>query len=109
MKYLKKNTLNLNKITFAPTNKIAKYHDEMKDLVKNLFGYDIDGIFVSNKSSLYDFLGVSEDVKTIKGIVKKVNKLYGINISSVKDKPIVDVIEFMLKNNRFCFQIRFLR
>ncbi|MBI2654160.1 hypothetical protein HYX02_05100 [Candidatus Woesearchaeota archaeon] len=103
MAHQTKNTLNMNKIIFAPTNKVEKYHDEMKDLVKNLFGHDIDGIFVSNKSSLYDFLGVADDVKTIKGIVKKVNKLYGLNISSVKDKPLVDVIKFMLKNNHFCF------
>ena len=103
MKYLTKNKLNLKKITFAPTNKIAKYHDEMKDFVQNLFGYDIDGIFVSNKSSLYDFLGVADDVKTIKDILRKVNKLYGINVSSVKSKPIVDIIEFMLKDDNFCF------
>ncbi|MBI2660493.1 hypothetical protein HYX07_04995 [Candidatus Woesearchaeota archaeon] len=104
MKYLTKNTLKVKKIKFAPTTKVAKYHNEMQDFVRNLFGYDIDTIFVSNESSLYDFLGVADDVKTITDILKKVNKLYRINISSVKNKPIVDIIEFMMKNNCFCFK-----
>lgn len=87
----------IDKIVFAPTDKIYKHHDQMKDLIEKLFGFDIDGIFVSNKSSLHDFLGVMDDVKTIKDVVKKVQNIYGIDITSVEDKPIINIVEFMQK------------
>lgn len=92
------------KIKYEKTDKVAKYHDEMKDLISFVFGYDIDGIFVSNGSSLYDFLGVMDDVKTIEAVVKKIMKKYNIDIKSIQDEPIVDIIDFMLKNKSSCFR-----
>ena|SRR3989344_5612505 len=87
----------ISKIVFTPTDKIYKKHNQVKDLVEKLFGFDIDGIFVSNKSSLHDFLGVRDDVETIKDVVKKVRNIYGIDITPVKEDPIVDIVEFMQK------------
>ena len=87
----------IGKIVFTPTDKIYKNHDQVKDLVEKLFGFDIDGIFVSNKSSLHDFLGVMDDVKTIKDVVKKVRNIYGIDITPVEGEPITDIVEFMQK------------
>ena len=69
-----------------------------------VFGYDIDGIFVSDGSSLHDFLGVMDDVKTIEAVVKKINKRYGVDVKEVQDEPIVDVIAFMLKKDSSCFK-----
>ena len=92
------------KLKFAPKDKVAKYHDEMKEFVGFVFGYDIDGIFVSDGSSLHDFLGVMDDVKTIEAVVKKINKRYGVDVKEVQDEPIVDVIAFMLKKDSSCFK-----
>ena len=92
------------KIKFAPVDKISKVHDKMKDLVGFVFGFDIDGIFVSNGSSFYDFLGPNGDVKAIKDVVIKIKNHYGIDVTEVQDKPIVDIIEFMLKKDKSCFK-----
>lgn len=100
-----KNKLKLKKILFAPRKSVHKYHDEMKELIESLFGYDIDAIFVSDKSSLYDFLSVNNDVKTIKNIIKKVHRLYGMDITPVKGSAIVDVVVYMLKKDKACFEI----
>ena len=101
-----RNKLKIKKIVFAPAKKVQKYYDEMKELVERLFGHDIDEMFISDKSALYDFLGVNKDVETIKDIIKKINKLYDIDITPVKNFPIVNIIEYMLKRDKYCFGIK---
>lgn len=91
------------KLEFAPTDKVIKYYDEMKDLVSFVFGNDIDEIFVSNCSSFYHFLGVMDDVKTIPEVVIKIKKCYCVDVTEVQDEPLVDVIAFMLQKDNFCF------
>ena len=80
---------------FAPQKKVKKFHDEVRDFVGNIFGYDIDGIFISDVSLLEDFIGVLEDVNTMDAILEKINKLYKLDVSSIKDTPIVDIVAYM--------------
>ncbi len=96
--------LKINRIRFASTSKIKRFHYEMNSLIVNLFGYDIDNIFISNESSLHDFLYTLEDVKTINNIVKKVKKIYNLDINTVKNKSIITIIKFMLKKDPSCFK-----
>lgn len=82
-------------ICFASQKKLKKIYPEVIGFIKNIFG--VSPVFISNKSSLYDFLGTNEDVETIEDVIDKVIKTYGIEINFIKEKPIVDIVNYIVK------------
>lgn len=83
------------KIYFARQDKISKVYDEALVFIYDIF--NIKGAFLSDESSLSDFLGFKNRDKEIEGVVKKIKVLYGVDISQIKEKPLVDIINFILK------------
>lgn len=82
-------------IYFAAQEKVDKIYLEVTGFIKNIFG--ISPVFVSDESSLYDFLGTQDNVKTIEDVVDKVMKVYGIDINNLSNRPIVYVVNHIIK------------
>ena len=83
------------KIYFARQDKISKIYDEALVFIYNVF--NIRGAFLSDESSLSDFLGFKNRSKEMEKIVKKIKVLYGVDTSPLKEKPLVDMVSFILK------------
>ena len=54
--------------------------------------FSCEGIFVSDDSKLEDFVGSSDELKNIYDIFNLAKDFYGIDISSMKGKCIVDIL-----------------
>jgi len=78
-------------IYFASDKNISKVYEECTDFVKRVF--DIDAAFMSDESSLRDFVSSKDELKDV---VEKVDKIYGVNIDSISDKPLFEVVRFVL-------------
>ena len=83
------------KIYFASQKNISEIYADCKDFIKRVFGIDV--IFLSDESSLNDF---TNSKKINKDIINKVRKIYNVNISSVKKKPIFEIVKFILDNKK---------
>ena len=89
--------MGITNFTIGSTNKIKKLHSEMKHFVGVIFGYDIDGILVTDFSKLGDFENSSDDVSNMSLILSKIKNIYNIDVSEMKDKSIVDIVAWMKK------------
>lgn len=86
------------KIYFAPVGKISKFYDESIDFINKIFGIKPEDIvFLSNESSLYEFLGNKNYDKSMQNVIKKVKKIYGVDISHIKNKRIINIIRLIEK------------
>ncbi len=85
--------------TFASQNKVNELYVETKEFVEEILGYDINGIFLSDKSSLYDFAKSPNDNegRTIADILRKVKETYSVDITPVKNKSIVEIVAYVKK------------
>ena len=87
----------------ASQNRVLKLRSEMEKFIVNMFGMDLEWVFVSDESSLWNFIEARKDLKTVKDMVKKAKKQYKIDISPVKDKPLIDIIEYVKQQNPAAF------
>jgi hypothetical protein len=77
-------------IQFASSQKIDNNKDITDDFIEKILGFSTeDPVFISDESSLYDF---SED-GNLQTYSKKIQKIYGIDISNIKDGKISKIIE----------------
>ncbi len=81
------------KIYFARQNNISKVHSQSINFIKEVFGIEV--AFLSDESSLRDFLRARKNLNTIDDVVKRVKKIYKIDISPAKDKPLFMIVKFI--------------
>jgi len=91
-------------LEWAPTDKLKKIEKEAYSFVDTIFDNTRASI-ITDKSTLFDFLNSGKDVKTIGVIIKKVKRIYKIDMSSVKDKPIVEIVDYLIKKKPNIFKI----
>ena len=80
------------KIYFASQENICEIYEEALDFIKKIFS--TDAIFLSDESSLRDFTD-PKDI-SIEKVVKKVKRIYGVDVSSIKDKPLFKIVSFIM-------------
>lgn len=82
-------------IEFAPQVAIGQYEELINDLLRRVFG--IEGAWVSDESSLYDFDFVLESDKEIEHktdeALARIEKLYGIDVSNIENLNMVKICE----------------
>ena len=85
---------NFKEFHMVSQDKVNSLYNEMKEFVEEILGYDIDGIIITDLSSLGDFIG---SVGSLESMTKKIDELYKIDITPIKDKPLVEIVESLKK------------
>jgi hypothetical protein len=75
------------KLTFASSDELRKYWNTAREFMGEIVGYDIDGIFVSDESSLWDFLEGEDLSKYHAHTLEK----YGVDISDIESGNLVEI------------------
>ena len=81
-------------IYLASQKEVSTIYSEVASFINNIFG--VSPVFISDESSLYDFVGTDYDVETIENVIDKVIKVYGIDISLIKENPIADIVKYII-------------
>ncbi|MBI2653644.1 hypothetical protein HYX02_02420 [Candidatus Woesearchaeota archaeon] len=89
-------------IKFSSQNEVRKYHDELKIFVDEIFSYDIDGIFISDESSIYDFIDL--EGRDFPKIIQKIKDKFNVDITKVKNKSFVEIVKYMMNKNPQVFK-----
>jgi len=95
---LQKNSMEVKKIEFPSTKKIDKFGPLLPEFMEKIFG--IKSYLVTDESSLYDFdftLAKSPIVHNTNRILKKIKKIYGIDVSKVKNLTLHGVLRLVAK------------
>lgn len=83
----KLNTKKEKELTFAPNTELIKHWSTAREFVGEILGYDIDGIFVSDLSSIWDFLG-NERPDQLYAATKA---FFGVDISDLESGNLVEI------------------
>ena len=76
-------------LEFAPTDGIEKYFDIAYDFMGEILGFDLTGIFVSDGSSLFDFI----DRDSSSELFKMIYERYGVDVSDIESGNLVKIFE----------------
>jgi len=85
---------------FAPTHQVMRLRRELQPFLKDMFDFDFNEILISDESTLSDFLGVTDDTQNMNDMIQKVKKIYDLDITQIKDEPIVVIVDYLQKNKK---------
>lgn len=90
-------------IDLAPDGRLLKVEEFALQFVKDVF--DIDAVLLTDESSMYDFDAElpeegNEVIHHTDEYKKKVECLYGVDISDIDGLKIVDIVERILEKQR---------
>lgn len=77
-------------IEFAPQVVIEQYYDLVDIFLKEVF--DVEGAWISDESSLYDFPFVEED-EDEEPTLDKIKRIYEVDVSDIEKLNLVKVLE----------------
>ncbi|HNV47524.1 MAG TPA: hypothetical protein PKJ16_10825 [Spirochaetota bacterium] len=78
------------KLQFASQKGLLSMGELTRDFCAKILGYDFDGIFLSDESSLWDFAGDSIDTYH-----DAIRREYGVDASSVEDGNILTILRLI--------------
>ena len=77
-------------IQFAKSQIVNQYHDITDDFIEKVLGFSVgDPVFISDESSLYEF----STEERLDDFYKKIQEVYNIDVSDIKDGKISKIIE----------------
>jgi len=76
-------------IEFASTDGIDRYWGVVSRIIEEVLGFESDGIFVSDESSLYDFESVGDVVK----FQAQIKQIYGVDVSTIDSGNLVEIAQ----------------
>jgi hypothetical protein len=74
-------------IEFAASHRVDQHSKLAKDFAKRVF--ELDWVFISNESSLWDFHG---DL-TNETLIRKIRSVYGVDVSDITSGSIADILD----------------
>jgi len=75
----------------APQFSVEQYEDIAQGFFPRILDMDYDDVLITDESSIYDFDSGEEDAT--KGILRKIEDAYGIDVSDVEDLLLVKIFE----------------
>jgi hypothetical protein len=94
------------KITFSANDKIEKLRPFVDDFWDKVLGTSYSTSFVSNDSYFHDWEHYLNDDKD--ELIKKVNQIYSVDITSIYDKPIHEILTTIKNKNSIIGRLKSL-
>lgn len=80
-------------VEFASADELEKYWSVVSRIIDEVLGYDPNGIFVSDGSSLWDFAG-DEGISTYQ---HKIHEVFGTDVSHIESGNLVEISKHISK------------
>ncbi len=78
-------------IVITPQTRIGLYEDVAKDFIEEIVGFDYARVFISDRSSIWDFSDLRDEGED--SVFRRIKERYGVDVSDIEDGILVRIFE----------------